>query len=169
VKTEGQLGRAAAHQAESDPKQRQPGRPPPPSIYEDVFGGKKGGGDRNAQARLDQATPGDLLYRGNDGSECHQLNGERVRWRLVWLVAEKGAAQRVPREDKRDTDQQRQRTAIAAGPWSAIAQGGRAKKRIRGQPRTGAGRQKAARHRLTRGDGGCPQERLQSDRFTERR
>jgi hypothetical protein len=88
---------------------------------------------------------------------------------LVWLVAEQGAAQRIPGKGQRDADQQRQRTAVAAAPRSALAQGDGAEKRIRGQPGTGARWRKPARGRLRGGDGGCPQERFQRGRVTERR
>jgi hypothetical protein len=164
-----QLRGAAPHQAEAGPKHRKASGPPPPSINDCMLGGEEGGCHWNAQSRLDQAAPCRLLHRSHDAGECQELKRQRIRRWPVRLMAEKRAAQRVPGESQRETDQQGQRTTISAGPRSAIAQRGCAEKRIGDQPGARARSQEPPRDRLPRRDGGCPQKRLQLGRVSERR
>jgi hypothetical protein len=71
-------------------------------------------------------------------------------------VAEKRAAQRVPRDGKRNAEEQRQRTAMSAVFRSTIAERCGTEKRVGDQPAARARWCQPARGRLRRGDGGCP-------------
>jgi hypothetical protein len=153
--------RAAPDQAETDPKQRQPGRPPPLSIYDDVLGGEEGGRDWNAQPGFHPAAPCQLLDRRDHAGERHQLKGRRICGACRRFVTEERAAQRVPDQGQWNADQKRHRTPISAGPRSAIAQSDDCEKWIRGQPSARTGWREPARHGLRGCDRRRPQQRLQ--------
>jgi hypothetical protein len=169
VQHQRQLWRAAPHQAEACPKKCEAGGASPPSINYKVLGGEQGGRRWNAKAGLDQPAPGGLFHRGHDAGERHELKRKRIWRRPGWLVAEKRAAERVSGDGERNADQQCERTATSACPRSAIAQRGRAKKRIGDQPAGRTRWRERAGNGLRRGDGGCPQEGLQLGRVSERR